>query len=262
MKKNIEVNELKKNQLDILKSIDEYCKKYNLRYFLAYGTLLGAVRHKGFIPWDDDIDIIMLREDYEKFVMNFKDERYKVFATELFSEYPYPYAKVGDTKTYFEEEVKDKFAMGVNIDVFPIDKLPQYKMSSILRKRNFLQNVWTFKRLPCVKRRGLMKNIILFVLHVLLLPFPMKCIVKKMDSFAKKYRSAETMLCGNLVCGYDPDVYPILDFKESVYLPFEGYSFPCPKNYDNVLKIMFGDYMKLPPKEKQVSHHHFIAYWK
>ena len=105
MKKEINVEELKQIQLNILKFVDKFCKENNLKYYLAYGTLLGAVRHKGYIPWDDDIDIIMFREDYEKFVTTFKDVNYKVFATEVNSKYPYPFAKVGDTRTYFEEEI-------------------------------------------------------------------------------------------------------------------------------------------------------------
>lgn len=159
MKKEIKVEELKQIQLDILKFVDKFCKENNLKYFLAYGTLLGAVRHKGYIPWDDDIDIIMFREDYEKFVTTFKDVNYKVFATEVNSKYPYPFAKVGDTRTYYMEEIKDVIDTGVNIDVFPLDYLPENRIKDICNKRNFLQKVWLLKRLPLLKRRGLLKNI-------------------------------------------------------------------------------------------------------
>lgn len=262
MKRNIEVEELKQIQLDILNFVDVFCKKNNLRYFLAYGTLLGAVRHKGYIPWDDDIDILMFREDYEKFVMTFKDSRYKVFATEVNPKYPYPFAKVGDTKTYFEEEIKDVIDTGVNIDVFPLDYLPEDKVQSITKRRNILQKIWIAKRLPRLKRRGFLKNAVLAISQSLLAVFPVRFIVKKMEDNAQKYNLKESSVCGNIAYGYDPDVYPSSDFKEVIELPFEQYMFPCPKEYDNVLTVMYGDYMKLPPKEKQVSHHHFIAYWK
>lgn len=262
MKKEIEVEELKQIQLDILKFVDEFCKDNNLRYFLAYGTLLGAVRHKGYIPWDDDIDILMFREDYEKFVTTFVDANYKVFATELNPKYPYPFAKVGDTRTYFEEEIKDVIDTGVNIDIFPLDYLPEDKVKNITKKRNFLQKIWIAKRLPRLKRRGFVKNAVLAVSQLLLSVFSIRFIVKQLEKNAKKYNLRKTSICGNVAYGYDPDIYPSADFEESVCLTFENTAFPCPKNYDNVLKIMFGDYMKLPPKEKQVSHHHFIAYWK
>lgn len=262
MQKEIRVDELKQIQLDILKFVDAFCKKNNLRYFLAYGTLLGAVRHQGYIPWDDDIDVLMFREDYEKFVTTFKHSTYKVFATEVNAAYPYPFAKVGDTRTYFEEEIKDVIDTGVNIDVFPLDYLPQDNVDKIIKRRDFLQNIWTLKRLPCLKRRGFLKNTVLKLSQLVLSVFSMKAIVKQMEEHAKKYNSASSSLCGNLVLGYDPDVYPTSDFENAVELPFEDTTFPCPANYDDVLRIMFGDYMQLPPEEKRVSHHHFIAYWK
>ena len=262
MKKEINVEELKQIQLNILKFADKFCKENNLKYYLAYGTLLGAVRHKGYIPWDDDIDIIMFREDYEKFVTTFNDANYKVFATEVNSKYPYPFAKVGDTRTYFEEEIKDVIDTGVNIDIFPLDYLPEEKVEKICKRRDFLQKLWMIKRLPRLKRRGFLKNSLLAISQCLLAPISVHYIVKKMEDNAKKWNLKESSICGNIAYGYDPDVYPSGDFKEQVELKFEDTSFPCPLDYDNVLKVMYGDYMKLPPVEKQVSHHHFIAYWK
>lgn len=260
--KAIEVDELKQIQLDILKFVDAFCKKNNLRYFLAYGTLLGAVRHQGYIPWDDDIDILMFREDYEKFVTTFKDSKYKVFATEVNHNYPYPFAKVGDTRTYFEEEIKDVIDTGVNIDVFPLDYLPKDKIEKIRKKRNLLQKIWIAKRLPRLKRRGFLKNVILGVSQFLLSIIPVGTIVKKMEDNAKKFNLTNSSVCGNIAYGYDPDIYPSSDFQDTIELHFEDSMFPCPANYDDVLKIMYGDYMQLPPEEKRVSHHHFIAYWK
>lgn len=187
MKKNIEVEELKRIQTDILNFVDGFCKKNGLRYWLAYGTLLGAVRHKGYIPWDDDIDILMFREDYEKFVTTFKDERYKVFATEVNAKYPYPFAKVGDTATYFEEEIKDAIDTGVNIDVFPLDYIPEDRVKSATKRRDFLQKVWMLKRLPRLKRRGFVKNSVLAVSQLALSPISVHSIVRKMEDNAKMF---------------------------------------------------------------------------
>ncbi len=262
MNKEIDVNELKQIQLDILKFVDAFCKEHSLKYFLAYGTLLGAVRHKGYIPWDDDIDILMFRDDYEKLVTTMKDSRYKVFATEVNSKYPYPFAKIGDTTTYFEEEIKDAIDTGVNIDVFPLDYLPEDKVKSIIKKRNFLQSVWTLKRLPRLQRRGFLKNAVLGIAQFLLSPISISYIVRELEKNAKKYNLKDSSVCGNIAFGGNPDIYPTIDFSHCVDLLFENTLLPCPENFSHVLEIMYGDYMKLPPLEKQISHHHFTAHWK
>lgn len=262
MKKRIGKSELKQIQLEILKSIDDFCRSNNLKYFLAYGTLLGAVRHKGYIPWDDDIDILMFREDYEKFISMYKDKNYKVFSTELERKYPYPFVKVGDTRTYFEEEIKDSIDTGVNIDIFPMDYLPKDKINSLRKKRDFLEKIWTLKRLPRLKRRGVLKNLILSITQLLLSLTSVHSIVRELENNAKKYKLKESSICGNIAFGGASDIYQSSWFYDQIELLFEGYTFPCPKEYNNVLNVMYGDYMKLPPKEKQVSHHHFIAYWK
>ena len=122
-----ELEELHQIELDMLKEIDRICRRENIQYYLAGGTLLGAVRHKGFIPWDDDIDIAMARDEYERFLKVMKKERHpylKIFAMEFDKEYQYTFAKVVDTRTRLIEEIgKDLPDMGVFIDIFPIDGL-------------------------------------------------------------------------------------------------------------------------------------------
>ena len=127
--KQINIEEIRKLQISILLYVHEFCKKNNIRYSLSGGTLLGAVRHKGYIPWDDDIDIMMPRPDYERFVNEFnenrKDVEYKVICSYNDSQFFQPFAKVVNTKTFLKETYKRPVAqMGVYIDVFPIDGLP------------------------------------------------------------------------------------------------------------------------------------------
>ena len=121
-RKYINVEELKHIQLDMLSDIAEFCEQNNIKYFLAYGTLIGAIRHKGYIPWDDDIDICMPRPDYDKFLSlyNKKDSAYKAVAFELDENYKLPFAKVNDTRTVMWETMYDQDVFGVYIDVFPL----------------------------------------------------------------------------------------------------------------------------------------------
>lgn len=141
----ISFEEHKKIQLSILRDIDVFCQKNQIKYFLAFGTLLGAIRHKGFIPWDDDIDIAMPRPDYNKFILSFNGmvDNLKVLAPEIDLDYYAPYANVYDTRTVLEEKGTShlKFEIGVKIDVFPIDGVPTNKIvycfvSSIMRFYN------------------------------------------------------------------------------------------------------------------------------
>ena len=126
--KKIETEELKRIQVDILKDIHEFCSINNIHYSLAYGTLLGAIRHQGYIPWDDDIDIMMLRSDYEKFIHTFPGsfKHLSICAPELDLNYYAPYANVWDNRTILDEGINNADhrgkTIGIKIDVFPIDK--------------------------------------------------------------------------------------------------------------------------------------------
>ena len=135
--KNINLEELKKIQFDILKKVAAFCEKNKIKYYLGYGTLLGAVRHKGYIPWDDDIDIIMPRPDYLRFIEIFNKStpspELKVLSHYIDKNHPYPFIKLINTKTKQVSHSSIKYDMGVCIDIFPLDGLPKS-----IHKSNFL----------------------------------------------------------------------------------------------------------------------------
>ena len=262
--KELSTEELKKIQLDIMSEIDEYCKKNKLTYYLAAGTLIGAVRHKGYIPWDDDIDIFMKRNDYDKFIKNFfSGKGFKIVSPENDKKYYLPFAKVIDTNTILKEEVNTKFDLGVYVDVFPLDSINEKDFCKFYIKQKLLINMLNLKNLA-LKKRNIFKNLIVFTGKIILLPFPKKILIAKINKNAKKYRNNQCDCLANLMLLMygKGDLWKEDYFNDVVYLDFEKNKYLCPKEYDKILTKTYGDYMKFPPKEKQVTHHSFKAYFK
>ena len=243
------VEEFKQIQIDILLAIDKFCNEHNIKYSLACGTLLGAIRHKGFIPWDDDIDIYLLREDYNKLITAFPailDGKYSLNSLERNPLWNRPYAKAFDTRTIEIEAVKNNVPnMGIGIDVFPIDDVPddEAEWRQYDKRRRFLQNCYTLKTLAWRKERSLSKNLFAVCAGVLLSPWSFRKLAEIIDRYCQKHNGK----------GY---------MEQVVDIPFEQYTFKAMTGYDDYLTSTYGDYMQLPPKEKQVSHHVFEAYWK
>lgn len=265
--KEIDIDELKHLQLEMLKKIDSFCNENKIKYFLTAGTLIGAVRHGGYIPWDDDIDIMMLRSDYDKFLQLFngKIENLVVDAPELNWNYYAPYANVYDNRTLLEEGAYNGHRgqeIGVKIDVFPFDILPDSELLYTITRRlvRFLNKIMAAKRnvQPFYKMR--IKTI--FVrLFFCWLPFST---IQKIIRFIATSNTKNTD--GDIFLRTFDITEPMRARKEvfasTKMLKFEDYSFPVPVEYDEYLKIRFGDYMKLPPVEKRVAEHNFKAYWK
>lgn len=186
MERIIELKELKQIQLDILKYVHEFCVQNDIRYFLVYGTLIGAVRHQGYIPWDDDIDICMPRPDYERFLKLFNKNKsgYQVNAFELNDNFPYTFGKVEDLNTTFIEKTDYSFPMGVNIDVFPIDGINND--AKLIKKQIFLRKIINLKTIVYSQERNIFKNIILSIGKILLSPISLKFLIEKMIKNSKK----------------------------------------------------------------------------
>lgn len=207
--KEIDITELKRIQVDILKHVDEFCREKGIKYSLYAGTLLGAVRHRGFIPWDDDIDIMMKRSDYERFFKEYSKEDHSNYQAQEFrfdTNYHYPFGKVTDTRTILREEVLDPYEnLGVYIDVFPIENLPNNKFSIWFMYffHNIFFQIKSYKQTPALKsRRGIVKNFILKTLHVLFSPFSVEFCIKMMIWNARRYEGRESRYCGDVVGGY------------------------------------------------------------
>lgn len=264
--KIIATKELKSIEVEMLKSIHRFCIDNNIKYSLAFGTLLGAVRHKGFIPWDDDIDIMMPRADYERFIMTFQHPYYKVLALENDNNYVLPYAKAFDDRTILIEKSELEDSYGVFIDIFPIDNIIEDKknIDEFHRKKKYLNRLFTLKRVSLRKGRAFTKNITLAVSRVFLLPISARSLALKINNLVAKYSKVNSEKSGVVIPtdNKPKSIFPSEVFNSFTTLEFEGYKFMAIAKYDQYLSTWYGDYMKLPPLEKQVSHHLFKAWWK
>ena len=259
----IDIQSLKRIQIEILKTVVDFCEKHNINYWLDFGTLLGAVRHKGYIPWDDDIDIGMLREDYDKFLrlFNAENERYKCYSYENNKEFLYKFCKVLDTKTILYEPDKTGSKLCVNIDVFPYDNVPNSKLAKKLFKKRDRYNVL----ITLQKHRGKVKGnfvrrFVVSLIKLFIKIFPQGSFIKKSIRNAKTFSKTEAEFVCDFTGTCDTYTYDKALFKEFINIEFEGQMYKIPKNYDKILTVKYGDYMILPPVEKRGSHHKFEAY--
>ena len=262
-----DVNEIQQMELGIMEYIHEVCQKIGAKYFLAYGSLIGAVRHKGFIPWDDDMDICMLREDYEKlqdYLIANPDERYEVMSYKNNLNYVYPFMKVQDNHTYLlEEDVRIDSNMGIYVDIFPVDGYEddadfKNKMTKLIKKRQL--SCYTFKGITNTK--SLLNSLIRYISVVIFYFTNTNKYVEQIDELAKSRAVADYEQVDYLI--YKDMNKPVWkrEWLEQVIVgTFEGKEFMIPKHYHEILTSDYGDYMQLPPLEQRVSHHDFKL-WK
>ena len=269
MREITDIKEIQKISLDILKYIDKVCKENNIQYFLAGGTALGAVRHKGFIPWDDDIDLMMTRPNYEKFleVMDKTEHpQYKaLYCDEKFPNYFYGFTKVVDLSTELHEATYITCdQLGIFVDIFPIDGAPK-NAEKIIKQYNRIKsllNIASLKSfLPSTK--GKLKNICKLIIYPFIKLFGWKLWHKKRVNLIKK--------CDFNKCEHSTiyegmyklkEIMPKSIYDDVIYVQFEDDKFPILKDYDKYLSSIYGDYMTPPPKEKQITHHDFKIYKK
>ena len=266
--KEMSIEELKALQVDMTEQIHRFCEDNNLRYFLGYGSLIGAVRHKGYIPWDEDIDLGMPRPDYERFIRSFKSPGLAVMAPELDARFYAPYANVYHTGTLLEEENFNHgpFRLGVKVDIFPIDGAPSDDEAYLrLRKKLEKLNIDLFyKNLRLAPR--FRKNKVLWakslVHKIRLLPFSIPCIQKRINRLATAYDFEASEMSDKLSFPNPGNTRMLRSvFEHYIDVEFEGHLFKAPRDYDVYQRAIYGDYMTLPPEKDRVPHHGFHAWW-
>ena len=262
-----DIREIQQMELGIMEYIHEICQKIGVKYFLAYGSLIGAVRHKGFIPWDDDMDICMLREDYEKlqdYLISNPDERYEVMSYKNNLNYVYPFMKVQDNQTYLlEEDVRIDSNMGIYVDIFPVDgyeddSVFKDKMTRLIKKRQL--SCYTFKGITNTK--SLLNSLIRYISVIVFYFTNTNKYIRGIDELAKSRKVLDYEEVDYLI--YKDMNKPVWrrEWLEQVTTgTFEGKEFMIPKNYHEILTSDYGDYMQLPPVELRFSHHDFQL-WK
>ncbi len=266
----LSLDEQKNIQQELLKEIKRVCEIHNITFFLGGGTLLGAIRHKGYIPWDDDIDIMMPRKDYENLLNNFNiecNDNCKLINYINTHDYYYPFAKIVNTKTILiENEYKQIKDMGVYIDVFPIDFLPdnEKKIKKIMKKYRRIYKLiymYQYNNISDVtenKVKLFLKKILLMIIKKFKL---IPKILKYLDNIAIKYKNTKKVAC---ISGRyaEKEVMPSSYIEDYTLVDFEGEKYKAPIGYDEYLTKHYGDYMKLPPKEKQIKEHDNEVYWR
>lgn len=258
--------EIRSIQQSILDSVVKFCNHHQLTYFLSSGTLLGAIRHKGYIPWDDDIDIMLPREDYEKLIRLFpKNGPLKLYSYTTVKNFNFPFVKIADTSTLLEENFRNKFEIGINIDVFPMDGFPNEKEIELkhIRRIKFFRDLLFLKGVAPREGRPFIKNVIAVSAKPLLFVISGKALVRKITRLATQYDYYTSNNVGMSTWGYGKkEVCSRQIFDESIKVEFEKQWYHAPKGYEVYLTNLYGNYMELPPLEKRKTHHLFKAFRK
>lgn len=269
---NESLREMQMAELEILNSVADFCDGHGIRYYLASGTLLGAVRHKGFIPWDDDIDIVIRRDEYERFLAAAKAEGFegslelKHYSTD--AEFDRTYTRVINKKvrvlnTSYQKEVLEN----AWIDIYPLDALPDNKMLAWVYQFRFLI-IRLFYYYSCFdthvnlqrKDRGTFQKAMIWIGSRLGIArrLDTRKLIERQERFLKSHysASAKRMFLAYTIYFFK-EVYPQEWYAERIKLSFEGKVFWCPKEYSKVLTQMYGNYMKPVPEEKRMVKHTF-----
>lgn len=262
------MNELQAVMLDLFKDFKRVCEKHNIRYFLIGGTALGAIRHQGFIPWDDDLDIGMPRKDYDK-LMTLKDEFSHPYFLQNFKtdkSFALGYAKLRHSDTSFIENFYkfQNINHGIWIDIFPIDGMSKRKNAKkALGPKPYI--LWWMFYLAYIGHffAPLRKNtwfiqLPLYLVSLIALPFNIcNYMTRLIILWMKRIKWDKATLVGSyMTWAFNKEALPKHFYGEGLKVKFEGIDAVVPTNYDAYLTAKYGDYMKLPPPEKQLGHHY------
>lgn len=262
-KSELSLKDKQEISLEILQFVHDFCHHRGIRYYLAYGTLLGAVRHKGFIPWDDDVDIMIPRPDYNRFLSEFRDdEQYTLLSCFKKGNYVFPYAKVKSNYTNMILPNGKVDEQGLGIDLFPIDGIPNdmtdETAKTIFETKNnvfnsFVQKYDAFKFID----PKIPKDYLKVFAHALCIGTG---ILKKKSQeissnpYNSKYDECERVAS---VVGIHSGIFRPFkkEWFDSIHMDFEGTQLIGPRGYDEILTLVYHDYMQLPPVEKRVTTH-------
>jgi lipopolysaccharide cholinephosphotransferase len=263
----IEIEERKRIQIEILDAVNSFCKENGIRYSLACGTMLGAIRHKGYIPWDDDIDIYMLREDYERFDALFPDvyrDKYEMTSLRRNNDWSICFAKVYDNRTLVVDKKHTQHNIGISIDVFPIDEVPDDDASwnRFNKKRRALIKKLQFANLRFSKSHKWYNNIALIFIKPFLHNAHKRAITA--NNIIQQYDNKEyhrVFECCQGIFAKKP--FPKKLFFDITETAFEGKTYAGFTDYHTYLSSQYGmDYMTPPPPKKRISYHTINSYWK
>lgn len=260
----LNLKEIKNVELNILLNFDQFCKNNSLRYYLSGGTLLGAIRHKGFIPWDDDIDVCMPRPDYEKFVRLFKNDNNLELITNKLDNFSLPFAKIVDRNTFIENKYSnDEHQNALWIDIFPVDGLPDEikEVEKIYKECNFYRTILGLNSARLGVGKTVFRRYIKYILKPFAKLYGKKRCVNNIELLAFKNLYTESKYVGAVTWGLYGIGERMLksEFEKVVEVEFEGYKFPTFSCWDSYLNGLYNDYMSLPPLEKRKTHD-MIAY--
>lgn len=274
MKQELSIKETQQVSLEILKVIADICEEQNFRYALIYGTLIGAVRHHGFIPWDDDVDIMMPRPDYERFLKYFKANQHKYPHLKLFNRqecenYPYMISRLSDSRYEIIMENEEPYGIGVFVDIYPYDGLGNTKKEALKYglKGDHLSSLCyqsTRKHFSIETTSSPIRKLVKFPVFVVSKAIGKNYFQDKLEKLAavKNYDDSKYVGCVTWLSWGEKDIFLKKWFDETLIVKFDKYKFRIPKYYDKILSHEYGDYMQLPPKEERIGHHFYKAYLK
>lgn len=259
MKRITDINELRSIQMAILDSVHEFCQQEGITYFLSSGTLIGAVRHKGYIPWDDDIDLYMPRESYERFISTYNSQsgRYRIINPHTEQHYYYTYTKVVDTKTLMVETETPGYEIGVYIDIFPVDYISANldERAMVFKRKHLLYKIRRCK----ISHNNPLYSKLAYVVYKLW-PRSVKSLNNEIERLITSCKNS-SLVCNLTEAG--PGIegcFPASCIASDVNIEFEGKQYKTMVGYKEYLTKTYGDYMTLPPVEKRLQHD-FEAYW-
>lgn len=244
--KHLSLEEIKNLQIEMLKYFDQFCRANGITYYLSYGTLLGAARHKGYIPWDDDVDVMVPRYEIERLKQIFpKEGRYRIASVDTDKNYNLSYPRVIDTQTYAKIGVFGR-TYGVNIDIYPIDAYP-------LKENDYPEYIQNIKELSA--KVELIKKWTKRAVRYF--PLPMFSLIRNMEkSLAMAYGANDFETATKVhVCDLNPEPINKSLFEEKVEVEFEGQLYYAPIGWESILRIWYGDWTQLPPEEKRHPYH-------